>query len=103
MARRSLILLNANSRAIGDIHLGTIVCCAWVSSSARRWAAPRYLGDLIAPELLRARAAQSNSTILIHAEAGAGKEVLARAIPFNSPRRDKPFMTINCGAIPRDQ
>ena len=47
-------------------------------------------------------AAQSNSTILIHAETGTGKELLARAIHFNSRRRDKPFVTINCGAIPRD-
>ncbi|MCC6588916.1 MAG: sigma-54-dependent Fis family transcriptional regulator [Bryobacterales bacterium] len=49
-----------------------------------------------------ARAAQSNSTILIHAETGTGKELLARAIHFNSRRRNKPFVTINCGAIPRD-
>ncbi|MCC6367138.1 MAG: sigma-54-dependent Fis family transcriptional regulator [Bryobacterales bacterium] len=49
-----------------------------------------------------ARAAQSNSTILIHAETGTGKELLARAIHHNSRRRDKPFVTINCGAIPRD-
>jgi DNA-binding NtrC family response regulator len=51
---------------------------------------------------MAARAAQSNSTILIHAETGAGKELLARAIHFNSRRRDKPFVTINCGAIPRE-
>lgn len=49
-----------------------------------------------------ARAAHSNSTILIHAETGTGKELLAKAIHFNSRRRDKPFVTINCGAIPRD-
>ena len=49
-----------------------------------------------------ARAAQSDSTILIHAETGTGKELLARAIHFNSRRRDKPFVTINCGAIPRE-
>ncbi len=48
------------------------------------------------------RAAQSDSTILIHAETGAGKELLARAIHFNSRRRDNPFITINCGAIPRE-
>lgn len=48
------------------------------------------------------RAASSNATILIHAETGTGKELLARAIHFNSPRRDRPFVTINCGAIPRD-
>jgi two-component system NtrC family response regulator len=49
-----------------------------------------------------ARAALSDSTILIHAETGTGKELLARAIHFNSRRRDKPFVTINCGAIPRE-
>jgi DNA-binding NtrC family response regulator len=49
-----------------------------------------------------ARAAQSDSTILIHAETGTGKELLARAIHFNSRRREKPFVTINCGAIPRE-
>lgn len=49
-----------------------------------------------------ARAALSDATILIHAETGTGKELLARAIHFNSRRRDKPFVTINCGAIPRD-
>lgn len=49
-----------------------------------------------------ARAALSDSTILIHAETGTGKELLARAIHFNSRRREKPFVTINCGAIPRE-
>lgn len=51
---------------------------------------------------MAARAALSDSTILIHAETGTGKELLARAIHFNSRRRDKPFITINCGAIPRE-
>lgn len=49
-----------------------------------------------------ARAALSQSTILIHAETGTGKELLARAIHFNSRRREKAFITINCGAIPRE-
>jgi two-component system NtrC family response regulator len=48
------------------------------------------------------RAARSSSTILIRAETGTGKELLARAIHFNSLRKDKPFVTINCGAIPRE-
>ena len=51
---------------------------------------------------MAARAARSNSTILIRAETGTGKELLARAIHFNSARKDQPFITINCGAIPRD-
>jgi len=48
------------------------------------------------------RAAHSNSTVLIRGETGTGKELLARAIHFNSSRRDNPLVTINCGAIPKE-
>jgi two-component system NtrC family response regulator len=49
-----------------------------------------------------ARAAQSDSTVLVQGDTGTGKELLAKAIHFNSPRRDRPFIVINCGAIPKD-
>ena len=51
---------------------------------------------------MSARAAQSDSTVLINGETGTGKELLARAVHFNSRRKDRPFVTINCGAIPKD-
>jgi two-component system NtrC family response regulator len=51
---------------------------------------------------LASRAAIATSTVLIHGETGTGKELLAKAVHFNSRRKDKPFVTINCGAIPKD-
>ncbi|MBL6853603.1 MAG: sigma-54-dependent Fis family transcriptional regulator [Alphaproteobacteria bacterium] len=51
---------------------------------------------------LGARAAQSNIPILIEGESGAGKELIARAIQGSSDRAGKPFVTVNCGAIPEN-
>ncbi|HET9575189.1 MAG TPA: sigma 54-interacting transcriptional regulator, partial [Nitrospira sp.] len=51
---------------------------------------------------LAKQAAASNVTILVLGETGTGKEVVARAIHGWSPRRDKPFVAVNCAAIPKD-
>ena len=43
-----------------------------------------------------------NSTVLIQGETGTGKELIAKAIHFNSPRKDQKMVSINCGAIPEN-
>jgi Nif-specific regulatory protein len=49
---------------------------------------------------LCARVAPSSATVLLLGETGTGKELTARTIHMNSPRRDKPFIAINCAALP---
>jgi two-component system response regulator PilR (NtrC family) len=49
---------------------------------------------------LVARIAQTRTTVLITGESGTGKERVARAIHEQSDRRDKPFLVVNCGALP---
>ena len=52
-------------------------------------------------DLIR-RIAGTTSNILITGESGTGKDLVAKAIHYNSPRRDQPFVPINCAAIPEN-
>ncbi|MDR1038754.1 MAG: sigma 54-interacting transcriptional regulator [Deltaproteobacteria bacterium] len=49
-----------------------------------------------------AKVAATDSTVMVHGETGTGKELIARAIHLSSPRRDKPMIPVNCGAIPEE-
>ncbi|MDR2050606.1 MAG: sigma-54 dependent transcriptional regulator [Deltaproteobacteria bacterium] len=51
---------------------------------------------------LLGKVAPTDSTVLVTGESGTGKELLVRALHQQSSRRDKPFVPINCGAIPKD-
>ena len=46
------------------------------------------------------RVSDNSGTVLIDGESGTGKELVARAIHYNSPRRERAFVTVNCGALP---
>jgi DNA-binding NtrC family response regulator len=49
-----------------------------------------------------ARVAHSVTTVLVRGESGTGKELVARAVVGEGPRRDKPFVSINCAALPEN-
>jgi len=48
------------------------------------------------------KVAPTNTTVLLRGESGTGKELIAEAIHYNSTRSDKPFMPVNCAAIPEN-
>ena len=57
------------------------------------------LGDVFR---ILSKVAPTDTTVLVTGESGTGKELLVRALHKNSPRASKPFVPINCGAIPRE-
>jgi DNA-binding NtrC family response regulator len=70
---------------------------------SRRYGFPRIIGE---SEVIKRsvaetqRVAQTDATVLLLGESGTGKELFARAVHHLSNRRDKPFVAINCAAIP---
>ncbi len=94
-----------------DYHFATVFAFESLPRLAGRAAslgnAPSGVENLVgrSPAMLRLKEqilqiADSTSTVLVTGESGTGKELVARAVHAASDRRDKPFIGLNCGAIP---
>jgi Nif-specific regulatory protein len=73
------------------------------SELAQRFRPANIIGNSAAMARVLAEIAQvagSPTTALIRGESGVGKELVAQCIHYNSPRADKPFVRVNCGALP---
>jgi len=69
----------------------------------RTYGIPKIIGESTSIQAVSQsiqRVAPTDATVLLTGESGTGKEVFSRAIHQLSPRRDKPFVTVNCAAIP---
>lgn len=99
------LLKDANGKVIGGVE--TFLDMTTVEELRKEIEASWRCEDILSQnhqmlELFRIlpTIAESSSTVLIEGESGTGKELFARAIHNLSPRKDKPFVAVNCGALP---
>ncbi|MBL8612811.1 MAG: sigma-54-dependent Fis family transcriptional regulator, partial [Myxococcales bacterium] len=92
-----------------SIELATLRAATAPGAAPKRAARSNAAGAIVATsgvmrQLLDEveRLSGSSATVLLTGESGAGKEVIARAIHDASARRTSPYMTFNCGSVPRD-
>ncbi|PYV32438.1 MAG: transcriptional regulator [Acidobacteria bacterium] len=95
-------LLMLVERALGEQELRR-VHTLWRDEMESSYGLPAIVGEdasLKAVEQSIQRVAPTEATVLLEGESGTGKELFARAIHILSPRRDRPFVTVNCAALP---
>jgi DNA-binding NtrC family response regulator len=93
-----------------EIHIQKAYEKVQLARRARQWVeqiryeSPRYQIIGSAPAMRRVvqlieKVAPSDATVLVCGPSGTGKELVARAVHYNSPRRDRPLVTVNCAAL----
>ncbi|QEY12991.1 MULTISPECIES: sigma-54 dependent transcriptional regulator [unclassified Cellvibrio] len=114
-ALRFMVIANLSvpptySKLVDTLHRAQLYCEAQSSSKRQPQRRPVHLfrslvgtsREIQNVREMMAQVADKDVSVLITGESGTGKEVVARNLHYNSPRRDKPFVPVNCGAIPAE-
>lgn len=98
-------LANIVSRALRHAHQHAALAAQHSSLLTKTGEFDELLGESPAMQDLKSkltRVARASGSVLVRGESGSGKELVARALHKNSPRADKPMLSVNCAAIPRE-
>jgi sigma-54 dependent transcriptional regulator, flagellar regulatory protein len=101
-AQQSVVVRGRNATPDAGVEVGVQMTAVTINERTRArlpTGTSQAIRDIIS--LIR-QVADHDSTVLILGESGTGKEVAARAVHDLSPRRQRPFVAVNCGAIPAE-